>query len=90
MLTFCSVRAIDRILSGATTPGLSGPGSDDNERVFHIPQISNAVKRHIQYNCWLGYLLLCREVIVQPPQPTERSMFKDSFSSNFKKKFYSL
>ena len=24
-------------LSGATTPGQSGPGSDDNEGVTHIP-----------------------------------------------------
>ena len=26
-------------LSGATTPGQSGPGSDGNEGVLHIPQI---------------------------------------------------
>ena len=29
---------MDRILSGATTPGQSGPGSDDNEGVLHIPK----------------------------------------------------
>ena len=32
---------IDRILSGPTTLGLSGPGSDGNEGVLHIPQSSS-------------------------------------------------
>ena len=27
----------DRALSGATTPGKSGPGSNDNEGVLYIP-----------------------------------------------------
>ena len=38
---FNSIRAIDRTILGATTPGQSGPGSDCNERVFHILQISS-------------------------------------------------
>ena len=29
---------MDRALSGATTPGPSGPGSNGNEGVLHIPQ----------------------------------------------------
>ena len=33
-----SIWYIDRILSGATTPGQSGPGSDGNEGVLHIPK----------------------------------------------------
>ena len=33
---------IDRTLSGAVTLGQSGPGSNDNEEVRHIPQISKA------------------------------------------------
>ena len=33
-----SIRSIDRTLSGVTTPGKSGPGSDVNEEVLHIPQ----------------------------------------------------
>ena len=33
---------IDRTLSGVTNPGQSGTGSNDNEEVFHIPQISMA------------------------------------------------
>ena len=35
-----SIRLIDKILLGATTTGQSGPGSDDNEEVLHIPQSS--------------------------------------------------
>ena len=37
---FSSIWPIDRILSGATTPGQSGPGSDGSERVLCIPQSS--------------------------------------------------
>ncbi len=32
---------MDRALSGATTPGQSGPGSDGNEGVLSSPQSSN-------------------------------------------------
>ena len=36
--TFLSfIWPIDRTLSGATTPGQSGPGSDGNEGVLRIP-----------------------------------------------------
>ena len=31
---FSSILPIERVLSGATIPGLSGPGSDDNEEVL--------------------------------------------------------
>ena len=43
LLTVCSIRPMDRTLSGATTPGQSGLGSNGNEEVLHIPQISKAV-----------------------------------------------
>ena len=33
-----SIWPIDRILLGATTPDQSGPGSDDNDKVFRNPQ----------------------------------------------------
>ena len=33
-----SIWLFDRTLSGATTPGQSGPGSDYNEEVLHILQ----------------------------------------------------
>ena len=32
--------SMDRTLSGVTDPGQSGPGSDGNEGVLHIPQKS--------------------------------------------------
>ena len=38
---FSSIWSIERTLSGATTPGKSGPGSDGNERVLCIPQSSS-------------------------------------------------
>ena len=37
----CCIWPLDRILSGATTLDLSGPGSDGNEGVFHVPQNSS-------------------------------------------------
>ena len=38
---FSSIRPIDWTVSGATTPGQSGPGSDGNEGVLHIPHSSS-------------------------------------------------
>ena len=38
---FRSIWLIDRIQSGATTPGQNGSGSDGNEEVLHIPQSSS-------------------------------------------------
>ena len=35
-----SIWPIDRTLSGATTPGQRGPGSNGNEGLLHIPQSS--------------------------------------------------
>ena len=37
---FSSIWPIERTLSGATTPGQSGHGSDGNERILRIPQSS--------------------------------------------------
>ena len=36
-----SIWPIDITLSGASIPEQSGPGSDGNEEVLHIPQSSN-------------------------------------------------
>ena len=44
----------DRILSGATTPDLIGPGSNGNERVFRIPQ-SSSVTRASPSDCLVSY-----------------------------------
>ena len=38
---------IDGILKGSTTPFQSGPGSNANERVLHIPQ-TQGLKLHYQ------------------------------------------
>ena len=38
---FSSIQPIDRTLSGATTPGQSGLGSDGARRVVCIPESSN-------------------------------------------------
>ena len=40
-MQFSSIWPVDRTLSGATTLDLSGPGSDGNEGVLHIPQNSS-------------------------------------------------
>ena len=36
-MLFSSSRPIDTVLSGATTPGQSGTGSDGNEGLLRIP-----------------------------------------------------
>ena len=41
---FISIWPIDWTLSGATIPGQSGPGSDGNEEVLHIPQSSRITR----------------------------------------------
>ena len=45
---------IDRALSGATTPGQSGPGSDGNEGVLRIPQSSSTAGTSPS-NCLVSY-----------------------------------
>ena len=79
--TVCSIWPIDRTLSGATTPGQSGPGSDDNEGVLYISQISEAgvfpsdsLMSHPGHSLrWGGLTPLqrCSWCILQPsPKPT--------------------
>ena len=58
-----------RALSGATTPGQSGPGSDGNEGVLCIPQSSSTagtspsdcLLSYQDTRWWGGVLALCRE-----------------------------
>ena len=45
---------IDRTLSGATTPGQSGPGSNGNEEVLRIPQ-SSSITGAWQSDCLMSY-----------------------------------
>ena len=41
---FSSILPIDRNLTGATTPGQSGPGSKGNEGILRIPQCSSITR----------------------------------------------
>ena len=68
---FSSIWPIDRTLSGVATPGQSGPGSNSNERVIHIPQ-SSSITGALPSDFWVSYLghslgervlPLCREAV---------------------------
>ena len=55
------MQLIDSTLSGASTPGQSGPGSNDNEGVLHIPQNSrtgaspsDGLRSYPEYSCRVG------------------------------------
>ena len=75
-----SIKPIDRALSGATTPGQSGPGSNSNEGVLHILQ-SSSITGTSPSDCLVPYsghswggltpLQKCSRCILQP-QPTEQ------------------
>ena len=45
---------IDRTLSDATTPGESGPGSDGNVGVLHVPQ-SSCITEVLPSDCLVSY-----------------------------------
>ena len=49
-----SIRPIDMILSSATTPGQSGPESNGNEGVHHIPQ-SSSITGNTLSDCLVSY-----------------------------------
>ena len=51
---FSSIWSIDRTLSGTTTLGLSGPGSDGNEGVLRIPQ-SSSITGTSPSDCLVSY-----------------------------------
>ena len=51
---FSSVWLIELALSGATTPGHSGPGSNGNERVLCIPQ-SSSITGTSPSDCFVAY-----------------------------------
>ena len=61
--TVCSIWPIERTLFGATTPGQRGSGSNGNEGVLHIPQISSYC--FISYPGYSlgGVLPLCRDAV---------------------------
>ena len=49
-----SIRAMDRTLSGTTTLGQSGPGSNGNKDVLHIPQ-SSSIYGDSSSDCLVSY-----------------------------------
>ena len=53
-MQFSSILPIDRALPGATIPGQSGPGSDDNEGLICIPQNSN-ISGTLPLDCLVSY-----------------------------------
>ena len=73
----------DRALSGATTSGQSGPGSDGNKGILRIPQ-SSSITGISPPDCLLSYpghtlgsltlLQRCSRCILQP-QPTGQNYF---------------
>ena len=74
---FSSIWPIDRTLSGATTPSQCGPGSDGNEGVLHIPQISSITRTSpsdclVSYPGHLGGLTPLQRISrwILQPQPT--------------------
>ena len=54
-MQFSSIWPIDRTLSGATTLGQSGPGSNGNEVVLLIPQ-SSCITGTSPSDCLVSYL----------------------------------
>ena len=87
---FNSILNIDRTLSGATTPGQSGPKSDSNKGVLRIPQ-SSIITGTSPSDCLMSYpghslrggvLPLCREtvgVFYSPSQLNKISFVKEYF-----------
>ena len=92
---FTSIRPIDKTLSGATTPGQSGSGSDGNEGVLHVSQ-SSSITRNLPSDrlvLYPGHSLVASltplkrssRCILQPPPPPSRlgsrtdSITADSF-----------
>ena len=62
-LTLVRCLVLGRALSGATTPGQSGPGSDGNEVMLRIPQ-SSSITGTSPLDCHMqdtgcGVLLVC-------------------------------
>ena len=53
-MQFSSLQPIDRTLSGATSPGQSGPGSDGNEGVLSILQSFN-ITETLSSDCFVSY-----------------------------------
>ena len=53
-MQFSSIQPMDRAQSGATIQGQSGPGSNGNEGVLHIPQ-SPSITGTSHSDCLVSY-----------------------------------
>ena len=78
-MQFSSIWPIDRTLSGATTQGQSGPGSNGNEEVLCIPLLlgphPQIVLCHIQYTCWEGHNPSAEVQSVDSTQPDQTGQY---------------
>ena len=86
-LNLSFIWSIDRTLSGATTPGQSGPRLDGNEGVLHFPQSWNIIGASatgclMSYSgrlLWGVFLPLFREAVGVFYSPTQFGCFVLSF-----------
>ena len=79
---FISIGPIERALSGTTTPSQSGPRSNGNEEVIHIPQ-SSSIPGASPSDCLVSYggsptpQQRCNRCILLP-QPTGQSNWRET------------
>ena len=74
---------IDRTLSGATTPGQSGPGSDGNEGVLRIPQSSSTAGTSPAD--WAIHRFKCQTVLFQIIQFSISTQFRRQKKFHFER-----
>ena len=78
---------IDKIISGAITPGQSVPGSDGNEGVLRIPQ-SSSITGASPSDCLVScpgdtlVLLLCRAIVGVFYTSSRLGLYKDDSALN--------
>ena len=84
-MQFSSIEPIDRALSGATTPGQSGPGSDDNEGVLHIPQ-SSSIAGTSPSDCLVSYPGHSLGGVGSYPSAEKQSVYSTAFPADWANK----
>ena len=92
-LIVCYIWPINRTLLGATIPGQKGAGSNGNEGVLHIPQISKAEVLPSDdltlFDVW-GVLLLCRDAVSVFYSSSRTGLYLIFKEDNFELEFDSL
>ena len=68
-MQFSSIWPIDRTLLGATTLGQSGPGSDSNGGILHIPP-NSSITETSPSDCFVSYLRHLQVVVVGGSYPS--------------------